>query len=105
MTLRRFFASLIALAVIAAAPGLVSASAALGGDCVAASCAALDDGCGGGVDMSSCALPCALGHAAVGRTADDLMALLDSAPLKDRSAGALSVNSPPDTAPPKSLSA
>lgn len=105
MTLRRLLASLIALTMVAAAPGLAQASVAPGGDCVTVSSPAAEDGCcGGAADVSSCSLPCFMGQAAIGETAADFMPLLDGSPLEDYAVRARPVSRPPDTAPPKLLS-
>lgn len=105
MTLRRLFATLIALAVMTAAPGLAPASAAAGADCPILGAQSADNGCCGGTDMSSCSLPCTLALAAIGRAADSFAAVADYSPLQTCRTGARSVSRPPDTAPPKTFSA
>lgn len=101
MMLRRLFATLIALVVMTAVPGLAPASTAAGADCPVLSAQSADGGCCGGADMSSCSLPCSVAPAAIGRAADNFAAVAEYSPLQSCRTGARSVTRPPDTAPPK----
>lgn len=105
MILKRLLASLIAVALIAGLPGGGYAACAAGADCAMVSSVNADEGCCGGTDMPSCAIACGLHMAAVGDAADRLAAAADPAPRAGADTHARLLAGPPDTAPPKSISA
>lgn len=102
MKFLRLLASFVALALIAGLP-VVSAHAATA-DCATVSATA-DGGCCGGADMASCSMACTVPAAAVGKVFDRAAQLVSGTRPERYSAPTRSVSRPPDTAPPKLLSA
>lgn len=85
--------------------GLPLASAqAAGADCMTVSGAAADGCCGAG-DIASCSVACSAAVAAVGKADAQVVPLYAGSPLGRAAAQTRSVSHPPDTAPPKLLSA
>lgn len=103
MTFRTLLASLIALTLLASLPATHVQAAA--SDCASAvSAPAADDCCDTG-DMASCFFACSAAPAAVGKAGADAVPFHTASPLDNAAAQARSVSRPPETAPPKPLSA
>ena len=103
MTLRKFLASLVAVALLSGLPGFVAAQTA-GPDCESAAAAGQDDGCCSVAHNANCAFACSAAAAAVGQMNDRTVPLHECSPLGRSAASPESVSRPPDTAPPKPLS-
>lgn len=100
MTLRRLLAALILLTLIGGHP---TAAPVSGAQCQTV--AAPADGCCGTGDMPSCALACSAAPAAVGEASAQVQPSHGGAPLAAAACNTRSFTLPPDTAPPKILSA
>lgn len=101
MRFRRLLAFLVALTLIAGLP--LGSAQATGAGCTTVSAAA--DGCCGAGDIASCSVACSAAVAAVGKADGQVVPLYAGSPLGGAVAQTRSVSHPPDTAPPKLLSA
>ena len=102
--MRKFLASLVAVALLSGLPGFVAAQAAIA-DCEAVAAPSQDDGCCGVTDMASCSFACSGAAAAAGEVNAAAVRLHAGSPFDRSGARTRSVSRPPDTAPPKSLPA
>jgi len=101
MILRRLLIALVLLALVAGHP---MAAPAVAAECQTVGAAA-DSGCCGTGDMASCVLACSAPAATVGRASAQVAPLDAGAPLGGPGSTTRSFSRPPDTAPPKALSA
>lgn len=105
MTLRILLASLITVVLIAGFPAGAQAGSA-SSECATVSSVSIDGGCCGAVDKAICSIACpAPLAAAVGEVSHRFQPTLGGSPLERSASRARFLARPPDTAPPKSLSA
>ena len=103
MIVRKLLAALLMLTLIAGYP--MAATICVGAGCGMSGVAAEVRDSYGGADMASCALACSAVPAAVGDARAKVLPLDAGSPLDSAAWTTRSFSRPPDTAPPKVLSA